>query len=45
MLDRLLGKQDLALSSSTRKTSLERGTNDVVEQEGSVDEQAKADNL
>lgn len=45
MLNRLLGEQDLALSRITRKTSLERRPDDVVEQESSIDEQAETDNL
>lgn len=45
MLDGILGEQDLALPMLTRQTSLERRADDVIEQKGSIDKQAKSNNL
>jgi hypothetical protein len=45
VLDRILGKQDLAIPSVARKTGLERGLNDVVEEEGAVNEQTESGDL
>lgn len=45
MLDRLLRKQDLAFSSVRRETGLERGANDIIEEEGAVNEETEASDL
>lgn len=45
MLYRLLGQQLLMFMDISRQTRLERRTDDIVEQEGSVDEECEADDL
>jgi hypothetical protein len=45
MLNRILREKDLALSPVARQAGLERGLDNVIEQECSVDEECKADNL
>ena len=45
MLNGLLRQQNLPLLPVTGKTCFERGTDDVVEQEGPVDEKRKAQDL
>lgn len=45
MLDGLLGKKNNSFAAITRKTSLEWGLDNIVEKEGSVDEQSKAGHL
>lgn len=45
VLDRILRKQDLAIPSVAWKTGLERGLDDVVEEEGAVNEQTESGDL
>lgn len=45
MLDRLLRKQDLAFSCVTRDTGLERGADDIIEEESAVNEETEASDL
>lgn len=45
VLNRLLREQDLTLSGIDWETSLERGSDNVVEKEGSIDEKTEADYL
>ena len=45
VLDRLFRKQHLALSTMGRKTGLQRGANNVVEEECAVDKKTKAGHL
>ena len=45
MLNRLLGKQNLAVPHTPRKTGFERGTNDIIEQKRPVNKECKAKNL